>query len=96
MFRKFVDLLDEMPSLDTDTEAASKCCDVCRPMVVERSARLRHKLARWADQLAAVEEHAVQGSKTPLSQMDDMSPCKARGGTSELPLFVSNSDSNSE
>lgn len=96
MFRKFVDLLDEMPSLDMDPEASSKCCDVCRPMVVDRSARLRHKLACWANQLAAVEKHTIQETKTLSSQVDDISPCKARDGTSELPLFVGDSDSSSE
>jgi hypothetical protein len=64
MFRKFVDLLDEMPSLDKDTGVDSRCCDACRSLVAQGSAYLLSELVRRANELEKVKMHTVDGNGT--------------------------------
>jgi hypothetical protein len=46
MFRKFVELFDEMPSLDNDEGSKQRYCDICRPLVTRRSALLHSELEK--------------------------------------------------
>jgi hypothetical protein len=67
MFRKFIDLFDEMPSLDTDIGVESRCCDVCRPLVTEKSAYLCSELLQWAFELEGVRVYTSGSDEISLS-----------------------------
>lgn len=94
MFRKFVDLFDEMPSLDSDASAESRCCDNCRPLVTEKSARLRRKLVQWAADLERVRIHTSHGHEVALSQDHGVSPARNKSVPvqSQLTILDSASD----
>ena len=95
MFRKFVDLFDEIPSLDLDPHAKNKCCDACRPLVVKRSAYLHDVLLQWAAELEDIQEHRYDNEETSTSQHHDISPIKNRAKPFKSPIFIQDSDSDS-
>ena len=93
MFRKFIDLFDEIPSLDTDAGAESRCCDVCRPLVTAKSAYLRSELLQWAVKLEGVQVHTSDGVEIPPSQEHGISPSKKQPVPAQSPLPIHDSDS---
>jgi hypothetical protein len=93
MFRKFIDLFDEMPSLDTDAGVESRCCDVCRPLVTEKSAYLRSELLQWAFELEGVRVHTSGGDEISPSQEHGISPSKKQPVPVRSLLTIHDSDS---
>ena len=95
MFRKFVDFFDEMPSLDNNACAESRCCDNCRPLVTEKSAYLRRELVQWAAELERVQKHTSQNEVVFPSQDHDISPSKGQSllVQSQTPLAIHDSGS---
>lgn len=93
MFRKFVDLFDEMPSLDNDACAESRCCDNCRPLVKEKSAHLRRELVQWAAGLERVQIHTSRDHEVSPSQDHGVSPTKDQSIPVQSPLTILDSDS---
>jgi hypothetical protein len=92
MFRKFVELFDEMPSLDNDEGSKQRCCDVCRPLVARRSAILHSELEKWAAELEDVRSHTSRGDEIVPSREHNISPLKQAPRKSPL-VPIHNSDS---
>jgi hypothetical protein len=78
MFHKFVDFFDKMPLLDNNACTESRCCDICRLLVTEKSAYLRQELVQWAADLKQVQKHTSQHDEVLLSQDHDISPSKGQ------------------
>jgi hypothetical protein len=93
IFRKFIGLFDEMPSLDTDAGAESRCCDVCRPLVTTKSAYLRSELLQWAVELEGVQVHTSDGEEISPSQVHGISPSKKQPVPAQSPLTIHDSES---
>ena len=95
MFRKFVNLFDEMPSLDNNAYTESRCCDNCRLLVIEKSAYLRRELVQWAADLEQVQKHTSQNDEVLPSQDHDISPSKGQSVLvqSQTPLTLHDSGS---
>jgi hypothetical protein len=92
MFRKFIEFCNETPSLDNDEASERKCCDNCRPLIIQNLSRLRSELEDWAAKLECIESHTSNGEAVDPSQDHDISPLK-QARSRQLPVTVSDSDS---
>jgi len=92
MFRKFIELCNEIPSLDNDGASERKCCDACRPLVIQDFSRLRSELENWAAELERVESHTSDGEVIDPSQEHDISSLR-QAQTRKSPVNIHDSDS---
>lgn len=81
-----------MPSLDNDEGSKQKCCDVCRPLVAQRSAFLHSELEKWVAGLEDVRSHPSRGNEIVPSQEHDISHLK-QAPPRESSVAVHHSDS---
>lgn len=77
IFGKFVDMYQELRSLDTDTtRLTASCCDTCRSFVLRALASLEADLVPCVRGLEQVEQHAFDGYEVGPSQDHGISPRK--------------------
>lgn len=77
IFGKFVDMYQELRSLDTDTaKLTSSCCDACRGLVLRALASLEADLVPCVRGLEQVEQHTFDGHDVRPSQDHGISPRK--------------------
>lgn len=92
VFRNFIELCIDIPSLDNDEASERKCCDACRPLVQQKFGQLRSELEKWAAELERVESHTSSGDVVHPSQEQDVSPLK-QALLRQSPLTIHDSDS---
>ena len=96
---KFVDLYQELRSVNTDTaRMTARCCDSCRVFVLRALASLEADLVPCVHGLERVEQHLYDGSEVRPSQDHGVSPRKATPGGKGVPRMqiISDSSDNSE
>jgi hypothetical protein len=77
IFGKFVDMYQELRSLDTDTAKLTvSCCDTCRSLVLRALASLEADLVPCVRGLKQVEQHTIDGHDVGPSQDHGISPRK--------------------
>jgi len=77
IFGKFVDMYQELRSLDTDTaKLTASCCDTCRSLVLRALASLEADLVPCVQGLEQVELHTFDGHDVRPSQNHGISPRK--------------------
>jgi hypothetical protein len=77
IFGKFVDMYQELRSLDADTaKLTASCCDSCRSVVLRALASLEADLVPCVRGLEQVEQHTFDGHDVGTSQNHGISPRK--------------------
>jgi hypothetical protein len=77
VFGKFVDLYQDLRSLDADTTKLTRqCCDSCRNFVLRALASLEADLVPCVRGLEQVEQHVFDGAEVEPSQDHGISPRK--------------------
>jgi hypothetical protein len=81
IFGKFVDLYQELRSVNNDTaRMTARCCDSCRVFVLRALASLEADLVPCVHGLEQVEKHLYDGSEVRPRQDHGVSPRKATPG----------------
>jgi len=99
IFGKFVDLYQELRSVNNDTaRMTARCCDSCRVFVLRALASLEADLVPCVHGLEQVEKHLYDGSEVRPSQDHGVSPRKVTPGRKGGPRIrvISDSSDNSE
>lgn len=97
VFGKFVDLYQELRSVNTDTARMSaRCCDSCRVFALRALASLEADLVPCVHGLERVDQHLYDGSEVRPSQDHGVSPRKATPGGKGVPRMQAISDSSDD
>lgn len=94
VFGKFIDLYQELRSVNTDTaRMTAHCCDSCRVFVLRALASLEADLIPCVHGLERVEQHLYGGGEVQPSQGHGLSPRKITPGGKGVPRMRLISDS---
>jgi hypothetical protein len=97
VFGKFVDLYQEVRSVNTDTaRMTARCCDPCRVFVLRALASLEADLVPCVHGLERVTQHLFDGSEVRPSQGRRVSPRKVTPGGKGIPRMQIISDSSDD
>lgn len=91
LLHKFIDAFRDMPSLDEDSNADHRCCDLCRPKALRAFKILENVLLPCAEDLEKISNHRYGDGNVEVSQICGISPPKRGLIRKHTSLFVEDS-----
>ena len=91
LLHKFIDAFRDMPSLDEDSNADHRCCDLCRPKALRAFKILENVLLPCAEDLEKISNHRYGDGNVEVSQIGGISPPKRGLIRKHTSLFVEDS-----